>query len=244
MDSATLRQHVEAALERRVASPFTYRRERGAEATPSGVAELDRALGGVPRGALTEICGPESSGRTTLLISMLAQVASAGEVCALVDGTDAFDPYSLREAGVDPRRLLWVRCRNLEQVLRCTDLLLQSGGFGMMAVDLAGYPVELVRRIPLSTWFRFRRAVENTRTVFVALEQQPTARTCASVVLGLEADRLRWSSKPRVPELTHTRLLCGARLRVEISRTRLAAAPSVGARFDAQAQWFARPAGG
>lgn len=252
MDSAALRKHVESVLRRRVCSPFTYRQqELSPETASSGVAELDRTMGGVPRGALTEVCGHESSGRTTLLISMLAEIAAAGEACALVDGSDALDPHSLHEGGMDPKSLLWVRCRNIEQAVRSTDLLLQAGGFGMVAVDLAEYSSGLVRHIPLSTWFRFRRAVENTRTVFVVLEQQPTARTCASLILGLESNTIHWSTvrrsgdagslldppKLKAPELTHTRLLCGARVHVQVSRSRLAVSPAIPARFDTKAGW-------
>jgi hypothetical protein len=74
----------------------------------------------------------------------------------------------------------------LEQVLKTTDLLLQSGGFGMVVVDLADVPPRFARRIPLASWFRFRRAVENTPTVLLVVEQEPYAKTCASLVLKMQ----------------------------------------------------------
>ena len=68
-----------------------------------------------------------------------------------------------------------------------TDLLLQGGGFGMVVLDLGDIPTESVRRIPLTSWFRFRRAVEPTLTVLLLVEQEPCAKTCASLVLRLQS---------------------------------------------------------
>ena len=73
----------------------------------------------------------------------------------------------------------------LEQVLRATDLLLESGGFGLIVLDLADLPAEAARRIPLTTWFRFRRAVEHKPTILLAIEQQPIAGSCSSLRLQL-----------------------------------------------------------
>jgi hypothetical protein len=73
--------------------------------------------------------------------------------------------------------------KRLEQVLKITDLLLQSNGFGMIVLDLADIPVRSARRIPLASWFRFRRAVEHTPTVLLVIEQQPIAGSCSSVLL-------------------------------------------------------------
>ena len=74
------------------------------------VSELNAVLEGFPRGAITEITGPASSGRTTLLETALAAATSRGEYCALIDAADSFDPHSAAAAGVDLTRLLWVRC--------------------------------------------------------------------------------------------------------------------------------------
>ena len=71
----------------------------------------------------------------------------------------------------------------VEQALRAADLLLQSGGFGLIAIDLAGVPVKIARRIPLTTWFRFRRAIEPTPTILLAIGEQPCAQTCATLSL-------------------------------------------------------------
>src|SRR6266851_2413681 len=80
------------------------------EMVSSGIREMDALTGGLPRGCLSEICGPASSGRTSVLLAALAAATQRQEVCALVDTTDAFAPESAEAAGVDFQRLLWVRC--------------------------------------------------------------------------------------------------------------------------------------
>jgi hypothetical protein len=163
------------------------------EMVSSGIAAMDALTGGLPRGCLTEICGPASSGRTTVLLSALAAATRRGEFCALVDAGDALDPQSAAAAGIELRRLLWVRCgesspqKCLEQLLHATDLLLESGGFGLIALDLADLPLQMARRIPLTTWFRFRRAVEHTPTVLLAIERQSIAGSCSSLLIKLTA---------------------------------------------------------
>jgi hypothetical protein len=83
----------------------------------------------------------------------------------------------------------------LGQMLKVTDLLLQSNGFGMIALDLGDVPVQSARRIPLASWFRFRRAIEHTPTALLVLEQQPIAGSCSSVLLRVSAVRSQVSGK-------------------------------------------------
>ena len=187
------------------------------EMVPSGIPELD-----LPRGALTEICGAASSGRTSLLLSVLAQATSRLEVCALVDTTDAFDPPSAAAAGVALERLLWVRCGgNVLHALTAADWLAHGGGFGVVALDLGDVASDQVRRISLASWYRLRRAVENTPAVLIALEPEPWAKSCSSLVLQLTRERIAW----RGP------LLGGVLVRVERRKPIRAAS----ARFEARA---------
>lgn len=190
--TAALRSHVASVLAARVASPFEFRDRPIVETVPAGIRSIDLLTGGLPRGSLTEIYGPPCSGRTSLLISALASRTAASEVCALVDARDAFDPISAQAAGVKLKQLLWVRCRNVDQALRSTDLLIQGGGFGMIALDFGDTPAQTVRYVPLQVWFRFRRAVESTPTILVVLEQESNAKTCASLVLQLRMQEARW----------------------------------------------------
>src|SRR5580704_5947461 len=202
------------------------------EMVSSGVAAMDALTGGLPRGCLTEICGPASSGRTTLLLAALAAATGRGECSVLVDASDSLDPQSAAAAGVDLDRLLWVRCgenspeKSLEQLLRATDLLLESGGFGLIALDLGDLPEQAARRIPLTTWFRFRRAVEHTPTVLLAVERQSIAGSCSSLLvklglvkLGDRAGKHSADSKFQTP--THAQLLTGLEITAELVRSRM-----------------------
>ena len=222
---AALRSQVELALAGRVAAPFTYRDRKTVTTVSTGVPEIDSLTGGLPRGALTEIFGPSCSGRTSLLLSALSTRTAQEEACALIDGADAFDPHSAEAAGVELQKLLWVRCKNIEQTLRATDLVLQGGGFGFIAVDLSDISPRLVRHVPLESWFRFRRAVEDTPTVLVLLEQESNAKTCASLRLRMEAEAAHWARTMPVPDADFVRnslgwLLDGLSARGEVLRSR------------------------
>jgi hypothetical protein len=77
----------------------------------TGIRSVDDLLaGGLPLGAITEIVGPECSGRTSLALSFLAQMTQAAKVCAWIDVSDTLDPESAAATGIDLSRLLWVRC--------------------------------------------------------------------------------------------------------------------------------------
>jgi len=163
------------------------------EFSPTGVAEVDAMAGGLPQGCLTEIYGPSSSGRTSLMLAALAQSTQRENVCALVDASDAFDPVSAAAAGVRLERLLWVRCGgNAAHALKAADLLVEAGGFGMVVMDLADTPVISARRISMTSWFRLRRAVEHSPAVLLVIEQQPLAKTCASLTLELRRGGAGW----------------------------------------------------
>jgi hypothetical protein len=219
---------------------------------PSGVREIDTLTGGLPRGCLTEICGPASSGRTSVLLAALAAATQRQEVCALVDISDAFNPHSAAAAGVNFEKMLWVRCgeikqkadsaqrhrdtekkngkieKPVEQALRVTDLLLQSGGFGLVIIDLGDTPLKMARRIPLTSWFRFQRAVEHTATVLFVVSQVPSARTCASLLLKVSGTKLSALSRQLSAETSpaHAQLLNGLQVQGELLRSRLERKPT------------------
>lgn len=223
---ATLRSHVELSLAGRIVSPFGYRDRKSVETVLTGIPEIDALAGGLPRGALTEICGPPGSGRTTVLLAALASRTAEAEVCALIDARDSFDPRSAEAAGVELEQLLWVRCRGLDQSLRAADLLIQGGGFGFIALDLSDIAPETVRHVPLNAWFRFRRAVEDTSTVLLVLEQESNAKTCASLVLQMKMKAANWSvtgepDRARILPPGHARLFDGAEVQAEMLHTRV-----------------------
>ena len=186
------------------------------ELLPSGVAQID-----LPRGCLTEIVGPASSGRTSLMLSILAQATAREEVCAVVDAEDAFSPHAAAAAGVELSRLLWVRCgHNAEHALKVTDLLIQGGGFGVVAMDLGDTSQREARRISMASWFRLRRAVEHTPTVLISLSRQANAKTCASLVLECGRTRANWSGAHGV-----SGLLRGIEVRARSTQRRIECSP-------------------
>jgi hypothetical protein len=218
MRAALLRAQLETALGERASSPFTDVEKRVWECVPSGIPTLDAAIGGLPRGAIVEIFGAPSSGRTSLALTILSTLIQQGEVCALVDGTDAFDPESGAAAGIDMRHLLWVRCRNLDQVLRSADLLLQGGGFGAVVLDLSDLPQQAVRGVPLAVWFRFQRVLENTPTVLLLIGRESAAKSAAAVVLRANLREAAWYGG--ASSVSHGLLLTQTHLDVEILRIR------------------------
>lgn len=233
MASAT---SLRASIEAQIPSAFAVHRHTEQRSIPTGIPQIDSVTGGVPASALTEICGSSlaSSGKTTVLISLLAQ-ATQEHFCALGDAGDSFDPASALAAGTNFSRLLWVRCgknqsrlKPMEQAFKTADMLLQSGGFGLIVIDLSSLPERLVRKVPLTTWFRFSRVVEKQRAALVFLAQQPHATSCAGLVLDLKAKPAVWTGK----------LLVQFKLEAEIVRTREKKhSQAVKPGFSAQAQW-------
>ena len=333
-----------------------FQRRSAVELQPSGVAELDAVLGGgFPRGSLVELCGPASSGRTSLVFSLLAQATERQEACAFVDVSDSLDPLSLAAAGVELPRLLWIRCgesedggpdlkasayfapaetegtktrglgsaskkpvqinglrhprelmrgvekaipsvvgrqtlvtesaqihvvarcageqverdrepprrgirpsrplpmkiktyparevryerrttkpwKRLEQALKSTDLLLHGGGWGVVVFDLGGISWVDVRRIELSTWFRFRRAVENTPTILVLLGEESSAKSCASLVLRCQRRANHWSRAAASLEAGISTFE-GFEVQGEVTRSRVLSQPADLARWQTQ----------
>ncbi len=106
-------------------------------AIPTGALSLDVALGigGVPRGRIVEIFGPESSGKTTLVYHILAEAQKLGGVCAFIDAEHAMDPLYAKEIGVDIDELLVSQPDYGEQALEIVDMLIRSGAVDVIAVD-------------------------------------------------------------------------------------------------------------
>lgn len=154
------------------------------------IAALNAAGREFPRGRISEIVGAASSGRTSLLHTLLAASTGLGETAALVDLKDAFDAPSAAAGGVDLARLVWVRCGgNVEHALRAADLLVHAGGFGVVALDLAGAALRELERIPPAAWFRFRNALQATPVILAVLADKPLTKLCAARVFKLAPRR-------------------------------------------------------
>ena len=116
----------------------------------------------------------------------------------------------------------------LEQALRVTDLLLQSGGFGLVAIDLGDVPDSAARRIPLASWFRFQRAVEPTATVLLVVAQAALCsdlRFCADRVRKAVSSQLSALSEKRLGP-AHAQLLDGLHIEGELLRSRMQRKPA------------------
>jgi hypothetical protein len=155
---------------------------------PTGVPAIDDPLGGgFRRGHLSEIVGPRSTGRTTMLCQMLAAATGRGEVVAVVDTCDRFDPRSAADAGVDLTRLLWIRERgDASRALKALNLVVQAGGFGIVAFDLADVPAPAIRQFPYTTWMRLSRVIEGSQTALVLLGAGRIARSSGGATVALQ----------------------------------------------------------
>jgi recombination protein RecA len=182
-------------------------------AAPTGVSALDAALsGGFPRGQLSEIVGARSSGRTSVLLQLVAQATVRRELVALVDVLDMFDVASAKDAGVDFDRLLWIRgqvlldagpCREMNQraldrAIKALTLVLQAGNFGLVAFDAAEAPPRALERLPFTTWRRLQRIIEGSQTVCVLAGDRPIARSAGGITVRLK--RAEERPRPRRPE--------------------------------------------
>jgi hypothetical protein len=236
---------IRAQVESRHPGALTVYDRPAPEVFPTGIAALDEQIRGIPQSALTQIHAPLrlSSGKTALLVSLMAQVTGREQFCALVDASDCFDPQSAEAAGVNLARVLWVRCAAhqrlkpippqhaniaragspLEQAFKATDILVQNGGFALIAVDLGDIEEKLVRRVPLTTWFRFARVVEKMPAALVFLLSYPAAQSCAGLTLRLNGAGSSWSSTENSGERkpSHARFLSRLRCEVEIGRSRI-----------------------
>lgn len=173
---------------------------------PTGVTALDAGLGGgFPRGQVSELVGPRSSGRASVMLQAMAAATARGELVAVVDVLDMLDPESAAAAGVDLSRVLWIRahavihpgpCRDLnqralEQAMRAFALVLQAGNFGLVVFDASEMPGDALRRLPFTTWLRLQRMVEGSPTACLLVGAESMARSAAGLTVGLKAQDAR-----------------------------------------------------
>jgi recombination protein RecA len=307
--ASVIRLQVESVLAHRIPSALTPAPKIVRPTAPTGIQSLDEVLqGGLPLGGISELVGPECSGRTSIALSFIAGLTQTARVCAWIDVSDAFDPVSAAAAGVDLARLLWVRCgvseekpkrrtrlfslpkeylipkpakkglhgggfgshpRNetkglsaavtdllhhdaiaarcaepqhriraqqatvqpatqtssvapprisspwtrLEQALRATDQLLQGGGFSAIVLDMGSLAPEVVFRVPLATWFRYRGGAERTQSSILLLTQYACAKSSAALLLRC---------RPAGPLCDESTVFTGAEYHVEVARRRFA----------------------
>jgi hypothetical protein len=153
------------------------------------IPELDALLGGgLPCGAVTEVCGNQSSGRTALAHALVAAVLATGECAAWVDLPNALDPEHARMAGVALERVLWMHPVDTLGALRATEYVIGGGGFRLVVLDLDD-PRRVRCTVPTSTWLRVTRAAVRHDAAVVVLSTAHVAGTFAA--LSLEASLRR-----------------------------------------------------
>jgi len=193
MKAALSKAELESEIASRFGDVFKIQEKSVVETLATGIPEIDALTGGLPRGAISEIFGPASSGRTSLMYSMLAYATTHEETCALVDMNDAFAPAAAAAAKIDFDRLLWVRgAGNLEHAFKATDLLLHAGGFGLVILDIGDVAGKDTHRIISSWWYRFRHTVEDRPTVLMVVSEEACTRSCAALTLELNG-AVEWS---------------------------------------------------
>jgi hypothetical protein len=169
----------------------------------TGLPPFDAGIGGGwPRGQLSELVGPSSSGRTSLWLRTLAAATARGEVVALIDALDQLDVESAEAAGVDLTRLLWIRghvvtnpglCRDLnqravDQAIKALTLVLQAGKVGVVVFDVSEAPADALKRLPFTTWLRLQRMVEGSQTTCLLVGREPMARSSAGLTVRVGRD--------------------------------------------------------
>jgi recombination protein RecA len=205
--------------------------------TPTGLPHLDTLLrGGLPRGQLSELAGPASSGRTTVLMQLMAASTRRDEIVALVDATDCLDVASAVAAGIDLERVLWIRGapvaasrgtagrrgpglhsgsgdlagQVIERAIKAFNLVLQAGGFSIVALDLGDVSIREIKRLPHTTWLRVQRAIEGSDTACVLIVPEPIARSAGGLTLTLTGAS-RWEGTS-----AHSRRLTGTDVQARV----------------------------
>lgn len=181
--------------------PLLRGEDRRGRGLATGIAALDDLLlGGFPRGQVSEVHGDASSGRTGLVLTMVARLTRAGSLAAWVDPGDRLDPASAAAAGVDLRRLLWLRgdrrsrdTRALPAAVSAVGTLLGSGLFEAVVLDLGGFTAAARQRLPGTTWIRVQRLLEDQPTALILISDGHVAHGPGGATLAVKAAVSRWS---------------------------------------------------
>jgi hypothetical protein len=179
----------------------------------SGLPKLDQVCqGGLPRGRISEVV-IATGGGATVLYALLAAASSRGELAALVDPADGFVAASAAHAGVTLERLLWVRPHGCKAALRAAEVILETGGFGLLVVDLWARPTPKAA-VSVGAGMRLNKLAHKTQTAVVVLSARREAGTFSSLTLEVQAGPARWGGRGE-------RFLEGIELSFHLRRMRL-----------------------
>jgi hypothetical protein len=143
-----------------LAGRFPQSTPRSRSYLKTGIPTLDKATeGGLAKNCITELSSPQiSAGSAGLLHALLHAAHRDRYFLALIDGRDSFDPANAGNSRL--RNLLWIRCHNVLQAVKATDLVLRDGNFPLVILDLIFNPADELRKIPQTSWYRLQRLVE------------------------------------------------------------------------------------
>ncbi len=171
------------------------------------------------RGSLAEIAGEPSSGKTSLPLTLLSKLTQTGEICAVVDSANSFDPCSAVLAGVELENLLWVRCGgDIEKAFMSADMLVQAKGFGAVWFNLNGLSQKQLRMVPKTYWYRYRNRIKETPTIFLVTGAEPVTGSASQRSFSFERQRAVWSGSGRYKLLREFHLDCHSRKGMSFSQ--------------------------
>lgn len=161
----------------------------------------------VARGAVAEVVGGPSTGKTSFALSLLAKLTAEGEICAVVDGTGGFDPQTAFLAGVKLENLLWIKCkRDIEKTFISADHLVQAKGFGCIWLNLCGLSADKLRMVPKTYWFRYRTRIKETPTILLATTSEHVTGSASQGAFVFEREATEWSGSGKFRLLREFRL--------------------------------------
>lgn len=150
------------------------------------------------KGTIAELAGGPSTGKTSLVLSLLSKLTRAGEVCAVVDSSNGFDPCSAVTSGVELENLLWVRCGgDLEKAFMSADYLVQAKGFGAVWLNLNGLPKRQLRMVPKTYWYRYRTRIKGTPTMLLVTAEEPVTGSASQQAFTLSHESAVWAGTGR-----------------------------------------------
>ena len=159
------------------------------------------------RGSLTEIIGVSSSGKTSHAVAVLAKLTQEGEVCALIDTSDSFDPVSAYKSGVNLENVLWIKCAgNVEDAMKAADLLLQAKGFGAVWINFSHISKGQLNYVPNSFWFRFRSLIKDSPTLLIVTVKETLLGSSAKQSYRLTPNHTVWTGNGKFKLIKEFRL--------------------------------------
>lgn len=166
---------------------------------PTSIDAIDSLLGGgLRRGKVVELIARRATGRFSIVLSALAAATSIGEAAALIDVSDHFDPQIAEAAGVDLRRLLWVRPKTMKDAVMAAEMITATG-FQLVIVDTGLHPVR-GRRVPDAAWVRLARAAEWHGAAMLVSAPYAFTGTAAEALIRGEKTRVQWNGAgPKSP---------------------------------------------